>query len=145
MIVQHMTVMCGFPSNSTVMDDTSQQGWVELSNVSTISLTEANYLMLLNDDGAYWYKPLAHHLRNRMHLYSTFGSVQICHPILKKQSFNMSKLDFDDYCGLPESHADLAKGLTPSTKSASTSLLSQKSQPWNFCVASNATRRITWN
>jgi hypothetical protein len=44
----------------------------------------------------------------------------------KENVLNGSKTDFNDYCGSPEYHSDLAHGLTPSTKSTFTLLQAGK-------------------
>jgi hypothetical protein len=61
MLIENISGICSFPFDSTVMDVIAQRGWAELSDVTTLTLTEVSDLML-SDDGTYWVKTLAHHL-----------------------------------------------------------------------------------
>jgi hypothetical protein len=62
MIIEHIADICGVPFDSTMMDVMAQQGWAEMSNVTTLTLTEVSDLTLLKDNGTYWAKLLADHL-----------------------------------------------------------------------------------
>jgi hypothetical protein len=63
MIIKHIAVICSSSFDSTMMNVIPQQGWAKLSDVTTLTLAEVSDLTLLKDDGTYWDKPLAHHLR----------------------------------------------------------------------------------
>jgi hypothetical protein len=103
-----------------MMDVIAQQGWTELSNATTLTLTEVSNLTLLKDDGTYWAKPLAHHLRKLkcFLLLYLWKCRDLSSNLDKDNVLNTIKMEFYEYCGSPEYHADLAKGLTPSPKLA---------------------------
>jgi hypothetical protein len=121
MIIEHIADICGFPFDSTTMDVIAQQSWAEVSDDTTLTLTEVSDLKFLKDDGTYGAKLLAHHLcKLKCFLLYLWKCWDLLSNHDKYHVLNMSKMEFNDYCGLPEYYTDFANGLTPSTKSAST-------------------------
>jgi hypothetical protein len=87
-----------------MMDVISQQGWSELSDVTTLTLTEVSDLPLFKDDGAYWAKPLVHLLRKLKCFLLLY--LQNCQDLSsnhdKDSVLSMSKMEINDYSGSPE-------------------------------------------
>jgi hypothetical protein len=61
--LENIVDICGLLFDSAMLDVTAQKVLAELSNDSTIILTEVSDITLLKDDGTYWPIPFAHHLR----------------------------------------------------------------------------------
>jgi hypothetical protein len=117
-IIKHIIALCGFPDDSSMVEIIQQQELMDLADVITLTLDDANDIKLVNDDGSCAAKPLTHHvckLKAFLLLYSR-KCISLSSTLDEEDVLNMTKTELKDYCGSPGYHDNLSTGLSPSTK-----------------------------
>ena len=117
-IIEHIVDICGFPSDSTMKEIIVQEGWTDLTDVTTLTLDDVSNLTLYNADGSYAAKPLAHHVRKLKGFLLLYNRkcIDLSSNLDEDDVINLTKTAFLSYCGSPEYHVDIAQGLVPSQK-----------------------------
>ena len=116
-IIDHIIILCDFPNDSTMIEIIDQQGWKTLSDVTTLTLDNAENLTLYNQDGSYAAAPLATHKRKLKGflLYYHRKCIDLSTNLHTDDVLAISKDDFLSYCGSPAFHSDLNKGMKQAT------------------------------
>lgn len=116
-IIDHIIILCDFPNDSTMIEIIDQQGWRTLSDVTTLTLDNAENLTLYNQDGSYVAAPLATHKRKLKGflLYYHRKCIDLSTNLHTDDVLSISKDDFLSYCGSPAFHSDLNKGMKQAT------------------------------
>jgi hypothetical protein len=88
---------------------------MDLTDFITLTLDDVNDLRLVNDDGSYAAKPLSHHVRKLKAFLLLYNQkcISLYSTIDEDDVLNMTKSEFNDYCGSPGYHNDLSTGMSP--------------------------------
>ena len=62
-VMEHIINICGFPEGSTMVEIFQQEGWVDIADITMITMSEADGLHTTNSDGGFKAKPMTFHLR----------------------------------------------------------------------------------
>ena len=62
LVIDHIISLCDFPDDSTMVEFIMSQGWINLVDVTTLSLDDTNDFEIVNGDGSYKGVPKAHHV-----------------------------------------------------------------------------------
>jgi hypothetical protein len=123
---------------------------MDLIDCITLMLGDVSSLNLINDDDeSHTAKPLNQNLckiKAFLLLYNQ-NNIYLSSTLDEEDVLSMTRKEFNDYCGTHGYHNDLSTGLSPSTKTTtSTQLETTKLIASDSVVASNATKQFnSWN
>jgi hypothetical protein len=104
-VIDHIIYLCGFPDDSNMVKFIRNKGWIDLSDVTTLSLDDTNDFETVS----YKDQPLAHHVRKfrGFLLYYLRKCHELSFDLDKDDIIMITKKEFTSYCGSLDYHSDM--------------------------------------
>ena len=118
-VMEHIINICGFPEGSTMVEIFQQEGWVDIADITMITMSEADGLHTTNSDGGFKAKPMTFHLRRfkAFLMYYNRKCRELSTTLNDEDVLTISKTELFDYMGSPAYHDDISDGLSKAVKS----------------------------
>jgi hypothetical protein len=105
-VIDHIIYLCGFPDDSNMVKFIRNKGWIDLSDVTTLSLDDTNDFETVS----YKDQPLAHHVRKFRGFLLYY--LRKCHELSfdnldQDEVMMLNKQEFTSYCGSLDYHTDM--------------------------------------
>jgi hypothetical protein len=104
-VIDHIIYLCGFPDDSTMVKFIKNNGWTDLSDVTSLSLDDTNDFKTVS----YVTDPLAHHVRRfrGFLVYYLRKCRELSFDLDKDDVIMITKKEFASYCGSLDYHSDM--------------------------------------
>jgi hypothetical protein len=104
-VIDYIIYLCGFPDDSNMVKLIRNKGWIDLSDVTMLSLDDTNDFEMVN----YKDQPMAHHARRfrGFLLYYRRKSRELSSKLDKDDVMMMTRTEFTNYCGSLDYHTDM--------------------------------------
>jgi hypothetical protein len=112
-VIKHIIDICGFPSDSTMVEVFQNEGWTDIADVAMVTFKDVDEFKTVNRDGSYKAKPLNYHLRRfrGFLLYYNRKCRELSTTLDNHDVLAITDTELFDYCGSPKFHDDLEIGL----------------------------------